>query len=351
MIGAPEMEPAMNDTPARHTPRARIGALARLPVFFDLAGRRCVVAGSVPGAAWKAELLAAAGAQVTIFAEDEPCEEMTLLAAEGRVALQRRRWRAADFAGAQFAVGAFEADDEAAEFAAAARAAGAIVNTIDKPATCDCTFGSIVERSPVVVGITTDGTAPILGQAIRLRVDAALPPWLGAWAAQGGALRGAVKDALAPGPERRRFWEALSRRAFAAPPGADAEAELRALIDAARAASAPAGRVTLIRIGCADEECLTLAALRALQAADLLIIESGVAPAIAALARREAERLVYAATPAGDVVAPEAARAHLAAIVARGRHAVALTRPAGPPLLRREDRAALAAGGAALRDI
>lgn len=341
----------MNDAHAPHARRDRIGALARLPVFFDMTGRRAVVVGSVAGAAWKAELLAAAGAQVTIFAGDAPCEEMIALAAEGRVELRREDWTPAALAGAAFAIGAFESEADGAAFAAAGHAAGALVNTIDMPANCDFTFGSIVERSPVVVGITTDGTAPILGQAIRLRVDAALPPWLGAWAELGRAMRGDVKDGLKPGAERRAFWQELTRRAFAAPPGPDAAAELRASVATARAATPANGRMTLIRIGCADEECLTLGALRALQAAELLIVDATVAPAIAALARREATRLVLAAADAPDVAGPETARARLASALAEGRHVVALLTPGGPALLRAEDRAALAASGAVLRDL
>lgn len=335
---------------ARHAPRGRIGALARLPVFFDLAGRRIVVVGAVPGAAWKAELLAAAGGDVTIWCDEEPCAEILALAGEGRVGLRRDKWTSGSLEGAAFAVGAFESEDEAAAFAAAARAAGALVNTIDMPASCDFTFGSIVERSPLVVGISTDGAAPILGQAVRLAVDAALPPWLGAWAELGRGLRDAVKHELQPGPERRRFWEALSRRAFAAPPGPDAGAELRALIAESRAPEATPGRLTQIRIGCADAECLTLGALRALQGADLLLVDAAVHPAIAALARREAARLLVGGGPADGGVAPETARARLRETIAAGRHVVTLSTPAGPRLLDPPERAALAASGVALRD-
>ena len=56
----------------------RLSALARLPVFLDLGGKRAVLAGGAAGAAWKAELLAAAGADVQIFAQ-EPCDELLQL--------------------------------------------------------------------------------------------------------------------------------------------------------------------------------------------------------------------------------------------------------------------------------
>src|SRR5258708_23076784 len=98
-------------------------ALARLPIFLALEGRRAVMAGGNAQAAWKAELLSAAGAAVDVFAE-APGEEIVALAAtppRGPIAIRARRWSAGDFAGAAVAVGAFADDRDAAEFAAAAR--------------------------------------------------------------------------------------------------------------------------------------------------------------------------------------------------------------------------------------
>src|SRR5215470_18622990 len=103
----------------------RMEPLSRLPVFFALAGRRAVLAGGTPAAAWKAELLSAAGAKVDVVAED-PCDELRAIAAEppgGAIILHARRWEASDLAGAAIAVGDFADEREGAEFAAAARAA------------------------------------------------------------------------------------------------------------------------------------------------------------------------------------------------------------------------------------
>src|SRR5580692_3332060 len=131
----------------------RIGALSRLPVFFALEGKRTVVAGGSPAATWKAELLSAAGATVDVFAA-APSEEMLALAAappRGVVILRDRNWMPDDFAGTAIAVADCADDEEAARFAAAARAAGVPVNIIDRPAFCDFSFGAIVNRSPLVI--------------------------------------------------------------------------------------------------------------------------------------------------------------------------------------------------------
>ena len=144
----------------------RMDALSRLPVFLALDGRRAVVAGNSAAAAWKAELLSAAGASVEVFAPD-PSEEMIDLVAEaprGPIVLNRRTWTPADFAGAAIAVAACEDDAEAARFSTAGRAAGIAVNVVDRPAYCDFAFGAIVNRSPLVIGISTDGAVPVWGK-------------------------------------------------------------------------------------------------------------------------------------------------------------------------------------------
>src|SRR5580692_8030668 len=150
----------MSRTPAEIR-STRIGALARLPAFFALQDKRAVVAGGSPAATWKAELLSAAGARVEVFAA-VPGEEMLALAAappRGEVILHDRSWNAGDFAGTAIAVADCADDEEAARFAAAARTAGVPVNVIDRPAFCDFSFGAIVNRSPLVIGISTDGAS------------------------------------------------------------------------------------------------------------------------------------------------------------------------------------------------
>src|SRR6202008_2276904 len=104
------------------------------------------------------------------------------IAAQASITIHRRAIEPADFADAALAVGAFEDDGEAAAFVAHARAAGVPVNVIDKPAFCDFSFGAIVNRSPLVIGISTDGAAPVFGQAIRAKLESLLPAGFARWA-------------------------------------------------------------------------------------------------------------------------------------------------------------------------
>ena len=186
----------------------RMGTLARLPVFYALAGKRALVAGGTPAAAWKAELLSAAGAQVDVFAV-APSEEMLALSAEppySPVALHRSSWNIEDFAGAAIAVADCADEVDAAQFAAAARTAGVPVNVIDRPAFCDFSFGAIVNRSPLVIGISTDGAAPVFGQVIRAKIEALIPKGFARWAEAARNWRPRVQALGLPFRGRRNFW-------------------------------------------------------------------------------------------------------------------------------------------------
>lgn len=267
----------------------KLDALATLPVFFTLTGKRVVVAGASEAAAWKAELLAAAGAQVDVFASSLSAEMSALLsrgAAAGRLTLHDRPWDGGCFAHAVLGVCDAASDGEAQAFACAAKAAGVPANVIDRPRYCTFQFGSIVNRSPVVVGISTAGAAPILGQAIRRRIETLLPPALKDWADLAAAVRSQVIARLAPGPQRRAFWERFAERALSsrAPEALD---DLFARADAVP----DAGRVTLVGAGPGDAGLLTLNAVRALQACDVILFDDLVSDEVLELARREAKRI------------------------------------------------------------
>ena len=273
-----------------------MSSLSRLPAFFLLENRRAVVAGETQAAAWKAELISAAGATVEIFAP-APVEGMIALAAappRGPIAIHERNWTAADFAGAAIAVADCADDHEAAQFATAARAAGVPVNVIDRPAFCDFSFGAIVNRSPLVIGISTDGAAPVFGQAIRAKIEALIPKGFGRWAEAARQWRPRVQALALPFRDRRAFWEKFTARAIAAPERAPTDADLDALL--APAAIPEGGSVVLVGAGPGDPELLTLRAVRALQSADVILFDDLVAADILDFARREAKKMLVGKT-------------------------------------------------------
>ncbi|RVU17769.1 siroheme synthase CysG [Methylobacterium oryzihabitans] len=316
----------------RETRSPGLDPLAVLPVFVTLTGKRAVLAGANGGAAWKVKLLAAAGAHVDVYAP-EPTEEMRLAPAEavaGSVTLHERDWSPADLQGVAFAIAAHEDEGECACFVAAARAAGAIVNAVDRPHLCDVSFGAIVNRSPLVVGISTEGAAPVFGQTVRARIEAMLPVGFKAWVGAARDWRARITERYHVFAERRAFWERFTDRAFAEPDRAPTEADLDALI--AEADAGPrGGSVVLVGAGPGDAELLTLKALRALRSADVILYDDLVAPEILDYARREARTMLVGKTGHGPSCRQDDINALMVSLARTGKRVVRLK--SGDPLV------------------
>jgi uroporphyrin-III C-methyltransferase / precorrin-2 dehydrogenase / sirohydrochlorin ferrochelatase len=286
------------ETSGTRTPQTarppRMSPLASVPLFFKLQGKRVVIAGGNAAAAWKAELLSAAGATVEVWAM-QPCADMRALAADppgGPVLLQAKAWDGANLAGAELLVGAADDADEARRLASAAGCAGVPVNVIDRPAFSTFRFGAIVNRSPLIVGISTDGAAPVFAQALRSRIEALLPASFARWVEAAHAWRRELRTLKLTDAVRRRFWDRFARLALGAPGRAPDAGDRERLLAEAQRGGHGLGHVMLVGAGPGDPELLTLAAVRALRSADVILYDDLVAPEILDFARREAKRML-----------------------------------------------------------
>lgn len=319
----------MNPRRPQATTAHRIEPLATLPLFHKLEGRKVVLAGSGDGALWKAELLAAAGADLLVLADND-CAGFAALASSppaGKVTVLPRSWQPPDLAGAALAIGEIEEDEEARAFVTAARVAGVPVNVIDKPAFCDFAFGSVVNRSPLVVAVSTDGAAPVFGQAIRAKIEALLPTGLKGWAQAAKDWRPAVQARDLAFALRRDFWERFTARALAEPdraPELSDHAGLEQALDRIAAKAEPQGRVTLVGAGPGDPELLTLKAIRVLQSADIILYDDLVSAGVLELARREAKRLLVGKRGYAPSVKQDDINAMMVALAGQGKHVVRL---------------------------
>ncbi|HWK96456.1 MAG TPA: siroheme synthase CysG [Pseudolabrys sp.] len=309
--------------------------LARLPVFFALTGKRVVLAGGSHAAAWKTELISAAGARVDVYA-GEFSDEMRAVAADapdGEIVLIERGWTPTDIAGAAMAIGAFEDDGEAAAFADAARAAGVPVNVIDKPSFCDFSFGAIVNRSPLVIGISTDGAAPVFAQAIRAKLEALLPNGFAHWAAAASRWRDKVKATGLSFAARRKFWQMFTVHAMTNAEASPSEADFDRFVADVRGlgAAVDSGTVTLVGAGPGDPELLTLRAVRALQSADVILFDDLVSRGVLDFARREARKLLVGKTGFGPSCKQDDINALMVSLAKQGKRVVRLK--GGDPLI------------------
>ncbi len=321
-------------TPSETRP-ARMEPLARLPVFLALDGKRVVIAGGSPAAAWKGELMSAVGARVEVYAA-APSDELLQIASDpprGAIAINRRGWTPADLSDAAVAIGAFDDDDGAAAFAAAARAAGVPVNVIDKPAFCDFAFGAIVNRSPLVIGISTDGAAPVFAQAIRAKLEALLPRGFADWAAAAARWRSAVKASGLAFSGRRKFWQLFTAHAIKNPGAEPTQNDFDRFVAEVQGlgAAVETGSVTLVGAGPGDPELLTLRAVRALQSADVILFDDLVSRDVLDFARREARKMLVGKTGFGPSCKQDDINALMVSLARQGKRVVRLK--GGDPLI------------------
>jgi uroporphyrin-III C-methyltransferase/precorrin-2 dehydrogenase/sirohydrochlorin ferrochelatase len=293
-----------------------------------LEGKRCVLAGGSHAAAWKAELLSAAGARVEVYA-DEISEEMKLVVADaprGAIVIVERTWAAEDICGAAIAIGAFEDNEGAAAFAAAARAIGVPVNVIDKPGFCDFSFGAIVNRSPLVIGISTDGAAPVFAQAIRAKLEALLPNGFAQWAAAAARWRSKVKESGLSFVARRKFWQVFTAHAVANPQNEPSEADFARFVAEVKGLGVAVenGSVTLVGAGPGDPELLTLRAVRALQFADVILFDDLVSRDVLDFARREARKMLVGKTGFGPSCKQDDINALMVGLAKQGKRVIRL---------------------------
>jgi uroporphyrin-III C-methyltransferase/precorrin-2 dehydrogenase/sirohydrochlorin ferrochelatase len=270
-----------------------------LPVFLQLQARPVVVVGGGRVAARKIELLRRTGARITVVAP-ELREELRGLAANGELQHIQAPFCPSHVNGAVAVVAATGLTEVNAAVSAAAQEQHIPVNVVDDPAASTFIFPAIVDRSPILIAISSGGKAPVLARRIREQMEALLPARLGALARFMGERRKAVKRALRAAA-RRSFWERIvggivGARVFAgdeAEAGKAFERELRTsqLTRSAATGGRGLGECYLIGAGPGDPDLLTLRALQLLQQADVILYDRLVPAPVLERARRDAERV------------------------------------------------------------
>lgn len=284
------------------------------PLFLSTTGRSVLVFGAGAEAAAKLRLLVKTEASIWLIAPSIDSAEIAL------DALPQVKHLAADPLTAPLpsdALFAYAAIGERALDAAIAqrmRGLGILVCAADQPEVSDFITPAIVDRDPVVVAIGTEGSAPMLARRLKAQIEAIMPSPLGQVANLARSLRPWVAKTLAPGRERREFWQA-----FFAAPAPHTGQEARALAHQLAQNGKPSARLSLIGTGSADPELLPLKARRALDEADLVLFEPGLPLSLLELARREAERLPINALsrPLDQELAQRLAGGRAVALVAR----------------------------------
>ncbi len=175
-------------------------------VNLGVRGKKAVVIGAGTVAARKVKDLLSAGAVVTVIAP-EVCGEIAQAASEERLALLKRKFRKGDLRGAFIAVSAANDEEANREVAEEARAAGCIVNVVDRPALCDFTVPAAVKRGDLTIAVTTEGRCPTLAGLLREELEERYGEQYAALVDVMGRIR---CEMIARGWESRRIRESLA---------------------------------------------------------------------------------------------------------------------------------------------
>jgi uroporphyrin-III C-methyltransferase/precorrin-2 dehydrogenase/sirohydrochlorin ferrochelatase len=265
-----------------------------LPIFLDLRGKNGLVVGGGDAAARKAALMLNAGAWVTVVSPTALSDAFSELNGTDRIIHRQQIFDPAQLDNMELVFAASEDAVLDKQVYEAARARHLPVNVVDKPEVCSFIMPSIIDRSPVVVAVSSGGEAPVLSRLLRARLETLIPAAYGRLAALAGRFKARVRQQFATTAERRKFWEnaLLSPIAEMVFSGREQEAEaaLGKMLEAG--SNAPAvGEVYLVGAGPGNPDLLTFRALRLMQQADVVVYDRLVSPPILDMCRRDADRI------------------------------------------------------------
>ena len=297
-----------------------------LPLFHHLDGRLVLLVGGGDVALRKARLLREAGAALRVVApEIEPA--LRDLSEQGNGECHLRGYRPDDLDGVVLAIAATDDQNINAQVSAEAQARHLPVNAVDAPELCTVIFPAIVDRSPLVIAISSGGHAPVLARLTRARIETLFPHSWGRLAQLAQRFRSKVKAAFPTINQRRVFWEDafqgdIAERVFA---GREAEAE-QLLVErlSSQQGQRYQGEVYLVGAGPGDPDLLTFRALRLMQQADVVLHDRLVPDAIIDLCRRDADRIYVGKARANHAVPQEQINQLLVRLAREGKRVLRL---------------------------
>ena len=264
-----------------------------LPVFLRIKQQRVLVVGGGPVALRKVQMLLRADARIRLVAPQVDPELKQALK-ERMHQVEERQFFEQDLDGCKLAIAATadSAVNMAVSMAASKR--NMPVNVVDQPELCTFIFPSIVDRSPVIVAVSSSGASPVLARLLRARLETFIPSGYGSLARLLGQYRSQVKRRFASITQRMRFWETVLGGPVGelAMSGQNAQAEALLLQQLEQEAGATMhGEVYLVGAGPGDPDLLTFRALRLMQQADVVLYDRLVSPQILNMTRQDAEKI------------------------------------------------------------
>lgn len=296
------------------------------PIFLTLKNQDCLVVGAGEIAARKIELLARAGAKITVVAK-KISPHVTNLEASCKLSLLQKSFTPDDLNGFKLVVSATDNRETNQLVAKTADELNILVNVVDNQDLCSFIFPAIIDRSPIIAAVSSGGAAPVLARLLRAKIESIIPPAYGRLAQLAEKFRNDVKKHIKEPSQRRIFWENIFQGSVAelvfAGNEQGAEQQLQQALSKQKD-SVSLGEVYLIGAGPGAPDLLTFRALRLMQQADVIVYDHLVSPEILDLARRDSEKIYVGKQREKHTLPQESINILLADLAKAGKRVVRL---------------------------
>jgi uroporphyrin-III C-methyltransferase/precorrin-2 dehydrogenase/sirohydrochlorin ferrochelatase len=303
-----------------------------LPIHVDTENALIRVIGGGEAAEAKLRTLIKTEARIEVVAETIS-PEIARWADLGKLMHIPQSFRDNDVIGARLVYAATEDDALNAHIALLGEAEGVLVNAADQKSACHFITPALVDRSPVLISIGTEGTSPGLARALKADLEKRLPNTLGRFAELTKELRAKVKTVMPDLADRQTFWAKIFK-------GKSLDAQLRMDLQSfaqqvenllSNPSEQKNGQVALVGAGPGNPDLMTFAAQQALHGADVVVYDRLVSQSVLELGRREAEYIYVGKTPNGPSVSQDEINALIVEKAKAGHHVVRLK--SGDPLI------------------
>jgi len=296
------------------------------PVFLKLKDQPCLVVGAGEIAARKIELLARAGAKITVIAREISPTVLSLQATHNLTLLQKS-FSPADLGEFRLVVSATDNTETNCLVAKTATDQNIPVNVVDNPELCSFIFPAIIDRSPIIAAVSSGGAAPVLARLLRAKIETVIPPAYGRLAGLADKFRDKVKQHIKQPAQRRIFWENVLQGSIAELVFSGKEQEAEQQLEQTllkQKENSNLGEVYLVGAGPGAPDLLTFRALRLMQQADVVVYDRLVSPEILNLARRDAEKIYVGKQRQYHALPQESINTLLADLAKAGKRVVRL---------------------------
>ena len=265
-----------------------------LPLFFKADKRRVLLVGGGQVALRKAKLVLRAGAKLRVVADDI-CAELADILKNTDHEVFVRTYQHTDLDKVALVIAATDNLKLNSQIAQDADQANIPVNVVDQPELCSFIFPSIVDRSPLVVAVSSGGKSPVLARLLRSRLETFIPSAYGELTAFLGSFRSKVKSRFYSLSARMRFWENVingpAAELLLAGKAEQAESLVEDMLKTINNEELSQGEVYLVGAGPGDPDLLTFRALRLMQQADVVLYDRLVSQEILNMTRQDADKI------------------------------------------------------------